>query len=151
MMEGSHPIGYTLNFSQPLTSLSFTRVQEQDSGGGGSSFPDWNCTVYEGSTVLGFVGEGMFSMWGGIHPAQTYSFTGPGITAMTMYGNDHGFSGTRIVGIDDIVMTAPASGSTPSGNSTSAVPETSTWVMGAMVTVGFGAVLFRRRRQRELN
>ncbi len=120
-------MNFTLNFSQPLTNFSFTRCAEFSV----ASFPEWSATVYQGETVIGTAGEGLYSLFSGETPANTYSFTGSGITSVAFSSNDEGFSGYSSPGIDDIVV-AP-------------VPEPATWMM---VLVGIGALLGGRRMRR---
>ncbi len=96
---------FTLNFMQPLTHLSFTRCAEYPVNGG-TAFPAWNATVYQGSTVVGSAGENAYSIWDpNSSPAQTYNFDGIGITAITFSANTWNFAGFGSPGIDDIVMT----------------------------------------------
>jgi hypothetical protein len=96
---------FTLNFSQPLTSLSFTRCTALPVNGG-TAFPAWTATAYRGATVVGTAGEGSHSVWSpSSNPARTYSFTGPGITSITFAANTYNFSGVGSPAIDDIVMT----------------------------------------------
>jgi hypothetical protein len=102
------PQQFTLTFSKPLTHLSFTRCAELPVNGG-TAFPEWNCTVYQGSEVAGNAGAPSHSVWfPDSNPAQTYSFDGNGITSITFSSHTHNFAGTGSPAIDDIVMTETA-------------------------------------------
>jgi hypothetical protein len=99
---------FTLNFSAPLSRLSFTRCTELPVNGG-TAFPAWSATVYQGATVVGTAGESAYSIWSpNTSPAQTYNFTGTGITSITFSANTWNFAGVGSPAIDDIVVTPVA-------------------------------------------
>jgi hypothetical protein len=102
---------YILDFSQALTGLSFTRISRLSSASGGTAYPYWRATVFEGDTQIDSVAEDGGTTWAYWDPAKTFTFTGTGITSIRM---DIDFSNTGAYGeagnvnaimIDDIVMT----------------------------------------------
>jgi len=117
-------ISYTLDFSTPLTSFSFTRIASVDS----NAVAQWTATAYDNLTSVGSVGEAAF---GGTEASADYTLSGADITSVTITANGSGYAGISSAPLDNIVLTQ-------------AVPEPSTW---AMLTGGVGSLLlFRRRR-----
>jgi len=111
---GRNDVGqtFTLSFSRPLMSLSFTRCTELPVNGG-TAFPAWSATVYQGATVVGTAGDAARSVWSpNSNPAQTYNFTGTGITSITFSANTWNFAGVGSPAIDDIRITAVADAAT---------------------------------------
>jgi hypothetical protein len=105
---GGAPNGatYTLDFSTPLASLSFTRIAIT----GVSSVAQWTATAYAGSTPVGSVGEPLFS---GTEGSQTYTLSGAGITSLTITANGFNFVGIPSAPLDDFTGTpVPETGST---------------------------------------
>lgn len=123
---------FTLIFSTPLTSLSFTRITE--TGGptfGGNSFAPWTAEAFQGTTQIGQYGESGYSIFGpqNIHSAQVYTFTGTGITSVQFDGNDQNFYGTSSVLLDNLTLTP--------------VPEPTTLALCGLGILG--ALAMRRR------
>jgi hypothetical protein len=116
---GGSPNGitYTMDFSTPLTSLSFTRI----SINAPSLVAQWTATAYAGVTAVGSVGEGLF---GGSEASQTYTLSGAGITSLTITANGFNAAGIPSAPLDDFYLTQ--------------VPEPGTLALlgvGALVTV----------------
>jgi hypothetical protein len=114
---------FTLNFATALTNLEFTRIQNLTYNLVGT----WSATAYAGSTVVGSVSE-PFGL-GPFTPA-TYSFSGAGITSLTVSGNGFGSAGISSAMIDDIKMTS--------------VPDASSTL--ALLGLSFSAFALMRRR-----
>lgn len=123
---------FTLSFATPLSSFSFTRCEEIPIHGG-TAFPDWSATAYNGTQQVGStVGESAYSLFSpNIRAAQTYTFTGY-ITSVTFYGNGNNFAAYSFPAIDDLTLTA--------------VPEPGTWLLLASALVG---LLFYARQKRK--
>lgn len=96
---------FTLNFSPPLTRLSFTRITWLP-GQFGAALPDWSATVFQEATVIGSVGQSAHSIWSPTtDPAQTYTFDGSAITSIQFDSNGHNFAAWSGPAIDDLVLT----------------------------------------------
>ena len=130
ILPGAWGVGFTLNFNTPLAALSFKRITEFP-GPYGSAYPEWSATVYQGGTALGTVGEAAYSLWpwNGSNPAQTYNFTGAGITSVTFSGNAYGFAGFCGPQIDDIALTP--------------TPEPGQWAMMGLTFCGVAGYGYR--------
>ena len=101
---GSPPgVSYTLAFSTPLQSLSFTRCAIN----GSTETPIWTATAYAGATPVGSVGVCCIDSDTG-QPAHTYTLTGPGITSLTVTGNGAGSAAMASAPLDDFYMTPGA-------------------------------------------
>jgi hypothetical protein len=122
---------FTFNFVTTLSSFSFTRCEEIPINGG-TAFPVWSATAYNGTQqVGGTVGESAYSLWDpNVRTAQTYTFTGY-ITSVTFYGNCNNFAATGFVDIDDLTLTA--------------VPEPGTLVLLIFGLIGMSAMVWRKR------
>jgi hypothetical protein len=119
-----------LSFATPLTSLSFTRVEETGSGAG-NSFGAWSAEVYSGATEIGSASASGYAIFNNnINPAQTYTFTGSDITSIEFDGNSDGFYGTQGILMDDFTMTT-------------AVPEPTTMIAGFLLLLPLAASSFR--------
>lgn len=132
---GPNSNSVVLTFSTPLTSLSFTRIEETGSGAG-NSFGAWSAEVFSGATQIGSAGAAGYSIFNNnINPAQTYTFTGAGITSIEFDGNDYigntPFYGSRGILMDDLTFTA--------------VPEPATLTLAGLG--GLSLMLFRRQRK----
>ena len=127
---GAVPCSYTLNFSTPLKSISFTRVATPFNL---TTEPQWLATAYVGVTGVGSVGESL-GTWGN-SPAKTFSLTGNGITSLNISANGFGFTAIGSVPLDDFVLTT--------------VPEPSTIVLGAVGAVAIGAAIRKRKSRRD--
>ena len=92
---------YTLDFSTPLSSLSFDVAGNSKSGGSGTVVAAWSATAYNASNVaLSSVGDGLFGTYSPI-AVQSYTLAGPGIDSVTFYDNCYDFCGTQLL-IDDL-------------------------------------------------
>jgi len=112
---GSVPCSYTLNFSAPLQSVTFTRIAIS----GSFSTPAWTATAYAGNSAVGSVGDPNLNGDTG-QPAHIYTISGHGITSLTVSGNGAGFTAAASAPLDDFYM----------------VPDTLN-VNGAVVAVSF--------------
>jgi hypothetical protein len=108
---GQNSQSFTLNFAKPLSGLSFTRITETGGpGNAGNSFGAWSAEVFAGTNLIAQVGEPGYSIFGPdqINPAQTYTFSGPGITRIVFDGNDYAdgipFYGTGSILLDDLTL-----------------------------------------------
>jgi hypothetical protein len=117
-------ISYTLDFSTPLTSLSFTRIAINIP----SLVAQWTATAYAGATVVGSVGENLFS---GTEGNQTYTLSGAGITSLTISANGYNVAGIPSAPLDDFYLTP--------------VPEPGT---AALFGLGSLVAILRARRSR---
>lgn len=132
----SSAISYTLNFQTPLSSLAFTRITVKGgpNSGNGTIYPEWSFQVFEGSSQIASGGQGYYSLWNpNIDAAQTYSFTGQGITSVRFSGNGYGEAAFCSALIDDIV--------------TQPVPEPSTFALLGMGVAGMAFFGWRRRQK----
>jgi hypothetical protein len=77
------PESYTLNFSTPLSSLSFYTAGQ----GSGNLIGGWSATAYDGNTVVSSVPDPGYSIGFPGEAPQLYALTGPGITSVTFSGN----------------------------------------------------------------
>lgn len=103
-----------LTFAQPLTSVSFTRIELT---GPGNTFAWWSAEVYSGTstTPIDSVSGGPYVEWysGSVDPAVTYTFTGTDITSLEIDGNNYGVYGNGGIDLDDLTFTtAPDTGCT---------------------------------------
>jgi VPDSG-CTERM motif len=118
-MTGGTSQTVILDFSAPLTSLSFTRIEETGGPGSGNSFGQWSAEVFAGGTEIGSAGAAGYALFGSsqVNGAVTYTFSGSGITSLELDGNDFGYLGTQGILLDDLTLTTPGS-SVPDGSST---------------------------------
>ena len=126
---GASPCSYTMDFSTPLLSVSFTRIATPPDL---ETTPEWSATAYVGTEDVGSVGEGL-DTWGYSSPAQIYTLLGNGITSLTISANGYNFTGIGGVPLDDFVLTS--------------VPEPGTFTLSlAALSIGFLFVLPGRRK-----
>ncbi|HSY17297.1 MAG TPA: hypothetical protein VK815_03145 [Candidatus Acidoferrales bacterium] len=92
---GSPPCSYTMIFSTPLQSVTFTRIAIS----AGFAMPSWIATAYSGSNVVGSVGASDSGLL-----AQTYAISGQGITSLTVIGNGHGSAAAASAPLDDFYL-----------------------------------------------
>ena len=118
-------ISYTLDFSTPLTSFSFTRVASVTP----NEVAEWTATAYDNVTSVDSAQEAIYS---GADASQTYTLTGAAITSVTITANGNNTAGVSSAPLDDFVLTQ-------------AVPEPSTW---AMMAAGLTSLFIFRRRRR---
>src|SRR6266576_2081440 len=87
---------YTLVFSEPLQSLSFTRCAVGDN----AATPSWTATAYAGSNAVDSVGVCCIDSDTG-QPAHVYALNGPGITSLTITANPENFAALGSAPLDD--------------------------------------------------
>jgi hypothetical protein len=119
---------YTINFSTPLTSLSFERIATPSNL---VTEPLWSATAYAGATPVGTVGESLNS-WGN-SPAHPFTIIGSGITSLAISANGFGFTAIGSVPLDNFVLTQ--------------VPEPSSLMSGAVGIASLGLVGRRIKRR----
>jgi hypothetical protein len=125
---GAPPLRYTMNFSTPLLSISFTRIPTPS---GLTTEPVWSATAYVGTEAVGSVGEAWCS-WGG-SPAHTFTLSGNGITSLTINSDGGYFTGIGAVPLDNFELTP--------------VPEPTTIIIWSLLG-GFGiAIGWQRLRK----
>ena len=128
---GAPPCSYTMDFSTPLLSVSFTRIATPPDL---SWMPEWSATAYVGTEDGGSVGVPYIEYVGGGTAAQTYTLSGDGITSLTIYDNGGYFTGIASAPLDHFVLTQ--------------VPEPATFSLALeALSIGFLFVLQRRRRR----
>jgi probable HAF family extracellular repeat protein len=118
--QGSgNPVGYTLTFTNALSSFAFDSVTE-NSGPSGSSYPIWSATAYDSSGhVIATVGEPEQIIWpGSSDPATHYVLSGSNIASVTFNGDDHNFDGFSTVLTDTWVLTPQIAAATVSNFTT---------------------------------
>jgi hypothetical protein len=91
---------YTLNFSVPLQSVTFTRIAIS----AGFETAAWTVTAYAGTNAVGSVGVCCNGSDTG-QPAQTYTISGQGITSLTVRGDGMGVATAASAPLDDFYMT----------------------------------------------
>jgi len=119
---------FTMNFSTPLSSLSFDYIRQVTS----NLIAQWSATAYAGATNVGSVGEPETSVFGG-RAAQNYVLTAgatSGITSLVIYGNGYGNAGNYSLQMDNLTLNP--------------VPEPGTALFG-VACVGVAALRRRRR------
>lgn len=122
---GAPPESFTMDFSTPLDSLSFTRIANTTP----NLVAAWTATAYSGSTAVGNYSEAMGE---GPFTSANYTFTGPDITSLTISANGGGTAGITSATIDDLTLVT-------------SVPEPATdAVLVGVATLGLAAV--RRKR-----
>ena len=90
-------MSYTLQFSTPLSTLSFTLAGNSKSGGSGTLVAGWSATASDASgNVISSVGDpslfGTFSPF----PPQPFTLTGPGIASVTFFTQCFNVCGTGL-------------------------------------------------------
>lgn len=127
---GAPPVSYTMNFSTPLQSISFTRIATPFDL---TTEPQWSATAYAGVVAVGTVGESL-DTWGN-SPANTFTLTGDGITSLTISANGFGFTGIGSVPLDDFVLTSQA-------------PEPSTITLATLGLISLSSVALKKKFRR---
>jgi hypothetical protein len=90
---------YTLLFSEPLQSLSFTRCAVSS----GAATPPWTATAHAGSNAVDSVGVCCLDSDTG-QPARVYALNGPGITSLTITANPENFAALGSAPLDDLYL-----------------------------------------------
>jgi len=119
---------YTLGFSNPIDSLSFTTPSF-----GYATMAAWSATAYSAdNTVLGSVGNPNLTFSG--TAAASYTLSGPAIQYVLFSSDAESWAGTNLT-IDSLQFTAPVA----------PVPEPETY---AMLLAGLGLMGFTARRRK---
>lgn len=121
--ENNQPLSYTLEFADPLDSISFFRVGQVNPSTG----PIWTATAFDSldQVVGALVGEGAITF---SPPAQQFTIAGADIRALRIDANNLAFASANNPGLDNFTLVA--------------VPEPS-----AFLLLGAGSVLAARRRR----
>jgi hypothetical protein len=99
MGNSSSGVSYTLDFSTPLSSLSFYTAGQ----GSSNLIGAWSATAYDaGNAVVSTVGVASLSGGFAGEAPQPYTLSGPGITSVTFYGNCEGVCGVYGDAIGDL-------------------------------------------------
>jgi len=95
-------MSYTLQFSTPLSTLSFNLAGNSKSGGSGTVVAAWSATAFDASgNVVSSVGDpSLFSTFSPFAP-QPFTLTGPGIASVTFFTQCFNFCGT-VLNIADL-------------------------------------------------
>jgi len=95
-------MSYTLQFSTPLSTLSFNLAGNSKSGGSGTVVAAWSATAFNASgAVVSSVGDpSLFSTFSPFSP-QPFTLTGPGIASVTFFTQCFNFCGT-VLNIADL-------------------------------------------------
>ena len=95
-------VSYTLNFTSPAASFRFTRVRLLGSAAG-VTHPWWRATAYNGTTILGSVGEGSMTAYANISE-QSYVLYGPNITSVKVEADNYNYANFTSALLDDFVV-----------------------------------------------
>ena len=90
-------MSYTLQFSAPLSGLSFNLAGNSKSGGSGTVVAAWSATAFDASgNVVSSVGDpSLFGTFSSFAP-QPFILTGPGIASVTFFTQCFNFCGTLL-------------------------------------------------------
>ena len=90
-------MSYTLQFSTPLSTLSFNLAGNSKSGGSGTVVAAWSATAFDaGGNEISTVGDpSLFSTFSPFAP-QPFTLTGPGIASVTFFTQCFNFCGTLL-------------------------------------------------------
>ncbi len=109
------PVRFTLNFSAPRDSVAFTRPMLV-AGSSGITHPLWSAHALNAlGQEISTVGEGLIASFTNV-PAQAFTLSGPGITAVRVDSNNEHFAAFSAVLIDDLTLSsdcAPPASPTP--------------------------------------
>ncbi len=108
-----NPATFTLNFSAPLDSVAFTRPMLLVSSPSGIIHPLWSAHAFNALTQeVSTVSEGLIASFTNV-PAQTFTLSGPGITAVRIDSNNEHIAAFTAVLIDDLTLSSGCASSTP--------------------------------------
>ncbi len=100
IQDGSNGESYTLQFSSPLSTLSFTRAGFNP-GPTGLVVAKWSATAFGAQgNALGTAGEELTAYFTTTAP-KVFTLNGPGITSVTFYANGQGVAAVSLP-IDDL-------------------------------------------------
>ena len=106
IQQGGHPCQYTLIFDVAKTSVAFNRSALVP-GPSGITHPVWTATAYDAyGHQLSQVGEARIASYQDV-PARRFTLTGPGISRITFWGDDHGVDGFCNVVTDTVDTVGP--------------------------------------------
>ena len=125
-------VSYTLQSSQLLNSVSFTRPAIR-SGATGIALPQWSVDILNPqSSVIGTVGESSRSIFSDV-TSQTFTLNGPDISAIRVNANGFNFAALGSMPLDNFNITA--------------VPEPCSFAsIGVLSLFCIGNCMLRRRR-----
>ena len=107
VQEGGHPCQYTLIFDVAKSSVAFNR-SGLVAGPSGITHPVWTATAYDANgRQLSQVGEARIASYQDV-PARRFTLTGPGISRITFWGDDHGVDGFCNVVTDTVDTFTPS-------------------------------------------
>lgn len=133
----NNPVTFTMNFSSPLDSFSFTRATLL-AGPNGITHPAWQAYAFNASmTQLAFASEGLIASFSNVL-AATYTLSGPGITSVRFDSQNGNFAAFSGVLLDNLNFTA---------STASPVPEPSTLLLFGSGLAGLG--FFGRNRRKK--
>jgi len=99
LFQGGNDNGmsYTLQFSTPLSTLSFSLAGNSKSGGSGTLVAAWSATAFDASgNVVSRVGDpSLFGTFSSFAP-QPFTLTGPGIASVTFFTQCFNVCGTGL-------------------------------------------------------
>lgn len=92
IQQGGHPCQYSLEWDQPIDSVSFNRSYLK-AGPSGVTHPVWTATAFDAyGRSLGSVGEAEIRSYVDV-PAHRFTLNGPGIKRVVFWGDDKGVDG----------------------------------------------------------
>jgi hypothetical protein len=103
MQQGGRPVSYTLEFSEPVKSISFNRVA-LIAGPSGIVHPTWKATALDkaGHTVA-TAGEDVVRSYANV-PAKTFTLSGAGIVRLVVTGDHRGFAAFSSLVLDNLFL-----------------------------------------------
>jgi hypothetical protein len=133
---GNNPGTMTLNFSGPLSAISFFRTALTF-----DSKPEWSAEALDASgNVLSTVGEPLTSS-GAVLGAQLFTLTGTDIMGLRFFEDNHDLTNLGGIPIDDLTLVSEAAPVT-------ATPEPGSIVLAMTGFAGIGGIGLRRRSRR---
>jgi hypothetical protein len=107
VQEGGHPCQYTVMFDVAKISVAFNRSYLK-AGPNGITHPVWKATAYDANgRQLSQVGEERIASYQDV-PDRRFTLTGPGISRIVFWGDDHGVDGFCNVVVDTMDTVSPS-------------------------------------------